>query len=40
MIAVASGGDTILTGDVNGDGVADFELMLLGVTSVTAGMFV
>jgi serralysin len=40
MIAVASGGNTILTGDVNGDGVADFELMLLGVTSVTAGMFV
>jgi Ca2+-binding RTX toxin-like protein len=40
MIAVANGGDSILTGDVNGDGVADFELMLLGVTSVTAGMFV
>ena len=40
MIALASGGDTILAGDIDGDGVADFEVMLLGVTSVTGAMFV
>ncbi|MCB2093042.1 MAG: M10 family metallopeptidase C-terminal domain-containing protein [Rhodobacteraceae bacterium] len=40
MIALASGGNTILAGDIDGNGVADFEVMLLGVTSVNAGMFV
>ena len=40
LIALASGGNSILAGDTDGDGVADFEVMLLGITSVTASMFV
>lgn len=34
--AVDSGANTLLRGDVNGDGNADFEILLLGVSSLTA----
>ena len=38
--AVAIGGDVLVSADITGDAVADFELVLLGVTSVSAGDFV
>lgn len=31
-----SDGDTLLSGDVNGDGLADFQILLTGVTTLTA----
>lgn len=34
------GRDTVVSGDVNGDGVADFHIKLLGVTTVTTADFV
>ena len=34
-----SGGDAVLNGDVNGDGVADFQIGLTGLTSLVAGDF-
>lgn len=37
--ATASGSDTILRGDVNGDRVADFEILLSGVGKVGLGDF-
>jgi serralysin len=37
--AVASGSDLVVRCDLNGDRVADFEVQLLGVSSVTAGDF-
>lgn len=36
----ASGDDLYVTGDVNGDGVADFMLLLKGVHSLSAGDFI
>jgi len=30
----------VVQGDVNGDGIADFEIALAGVTSLTAGDFI
>jgi len=33
-------GDTIVQGDVNGDGVADFEIMLKGAIALTAADFI
>lgn len=36
---VQSGGDTIIQGDIDGDGVADFEVQLLGNVAVNAGDF-
>ena len=35
-----SGGDTIVSGDVNGDGVADFSILLTGAKTLVAGDFV
>jgi serralysin len=35
----ASGSDTIVAGDVNGDGVADFNIQLTGVIALVAGDF-
>lgn len=37
---LTAGGDTLLQGDVNGDGMADFELTLLGGPVLTASDFV
>jgi serralysin len=37
--AVASGSDLVVRGDLNGDRIADFEIQLLRVSSVTAGDF-
>lgn len=34
------GADVIIAGDVNGDGVADFEIMLTGTGSVEANDFI
>ena len=35
-----SGGQTIVAGDVNGDGVADFDMALTGAIALTAADFV
>lgn len=35
-----TGGNTLLTGDVNGDGVADFALLLQGSVTLAKGDFV
>ncbi|MDB5686844.1 MAG: hypothetical protein JWR77_1433, partial [Rhizorhabdus sp.] len=35
-----SGSDLLVSGDVNGDGVADFELKLIGIATIEAGDFV
>jgi Ca2+-binding RTX toxin-like protein len=37
---VVQGGDSYVYGDVNGDGVADFGILLKGVTSVVASDFI
>ncbi|MDP2085398.1 MAG: calcium-binding protein, partial [Gemmobacter sp.] len=37
---VASGADLIVSADVNGDRIADFEVLLVGVSSVVAGDFI
>jgi len=36
----ASGANTILSGDVNGDGVADFQILLTGQQTLTAADFI
>ncbi len=36
---VASGADLVVSGDINGDGVADFQFKVLGLTSLQAGDF-
>jgi Ca2+-binding RTX toxin-like protein len=36
----ASGADTAVTGDVNGDGTADFQITLTGHVTPVAGVFV
>ncbi|MDH5530548.1 MAG: calcium-binding protein, partial [Paracoccaceae bacterium] len=38
--AIIGGGNTIIQGDIDGDGNADFELMLLGVTTASPSYFV
>lgn len=38
--AVHSNGNTIVAGDVNGDGVADFQIRLNGLHSLTGGDFI
>ena len=35
-----TGGDTIVQIDRNGDGIAEMEIMVLGVTGLTAGDFI
>jgi hypothetical protein len=35
----ASGGNTIVSGDVNGDGVADFNIVLTGAITLVAADF-
>lgn len=37
---VASGADLIVSADANGDRIADFEVLLVGVSSVVAGDFI
>jgi len=37
---LTAGGDTLLQGDVNGDGAADFELILIGGPVLAASDFV
>lgn len=36
---VDSGSDIVIRGDTTGDGVADFEIQVVGVNSVAAGDF-
>ncbi len=38
--ARTSGANTIVAGDTNGDGVADFSILVAGVTGLTAGDFI
>ena len=38
--AIIGGGNTIIQGDIDGDGNADLELMLLGVTTASPSYFV
>lgn len=38
--AAASGSNTLLSGDVNGDGLADFAVLLLGTVTLSKGDFI
>ncbi len=40
LIAVNSGANTIVSGDTNGNGAADFSILVVGATGLTAGDFI